>query len=386
MIYFFTPYSLEKKLFEAYDRYMALLPSEDDWACFLDGDTLFFESNFGHQVQEYVDKYPATGMFVSYASRSAYPYMVPAETDQKSDSITYHRSVSSSCYFHLHGHVTRIENHVSGHLMCIRKGTWLEIRQEVGRRCEANNLLGVDTQITNTMLGSGKTILLMRGIYLFHYYRLAEGKASKKHLMDPTINVLIRTSRRPEAFTRCLASVHSQTHKKINFFVSADDDVTADYVQKQEGITIVRVKKQLPTTELRAPWNLYLNDLMKAVKGGWIFFLDDDDMLADPSVFKRLIPHLTDENRIYFVRMQWPNGRVIPSNENFTRHQVVRRDIGMPCFIFHARHKHKISFRGVKQGDFDFISRLTSVIKHQSWIDLVVTSICNTGLNGKPEN
>ena len=31
MIYFFTPYSFQKKLFEAYDAYMNLIPNEDDW-------------------------------------------------------------------------------------------------------------------------------------------------------------------------------------------------------------------------------------------------------------------------------------------------------------------------------------------------------------------
>lgn len=385
MIYFFTPYSFEKKLFEAYDRYMALVPGEDDWGCLLDGDTLFFESNFGHLVQDYIDKYPGTGMFVSYASRSAYAYMVAPGTDQKSDSITYHRKRSAHLYEQYHGQVTKIDNHVSGHLMCIKKSTWLEIRREIGKKCEGNNLLGVDTQITNVLLGSGRTILLMRGIYLFHYYRLTEGKAFKQHLMDPTINVLIRTSNRPEAFKRCLDSVKAQTHKPINIFVSADDEDTAAYVKEYEGLKMIRVKKQLPTAELRAPWNLYLNDLMKAVKGGWIFFLDDDDMLAGPQVIEKLVRYLREENRIYFVRMKWPTGRVIPSDEHFRNHQIVRKDIGMPCFLFHARYKHKIAFRGVKQGDVDFVSRLTTVIKNQSWIDLVVTNIGNCGANGKPE-
>jgi glycosyltransferase involved in cell wall biosynthesis len=269
--------------------------------------------------------------------------------------------------------------------MCIQKSTWLQIRKEVGKRTEGNNLLGVDTQITNVLLGSGKSILLMRGIYLMHYYRLAEGKSFKRHLMDPTINVLIRTSNRPEAFKRCLDSVRGQTHKNINILVSVDDDGTADYVQQYDGITMIRVKKHLPTPELRAPWNLYLNDLMKAVKGGWIFFLDDDDMLADPKVLEKVVPYLKEESRIYFVRMKWPTGRVIPSDEHFRGHQVVRKDIGMPCFLFHARYKYKIVFRGVKQGDIDFISRLTGIIKHQSWIDLIVTKIGNTGANGKPE-
>ena len=81
MIYFFTPYSFEKKLFEAYDGYMDLVPNDNDWVCFLDGDTFFFENNFGHQIREYTERYPEAGMFTSYASRSSYSFMVPKATN-----------------------------------------------------------------------------------------------------------------------------------------------------------------------------------------------------------------------------------------------------------------------------------------------------------------
>jgi GT2 family glycosyltransferase len=383
MIYFFVPYSLNKKLFEAYDNCMSLL-QEDDWACFLDGDTMFFESNFGHQIQEYIDHYPDTGMFTCYSSRCAYHYMVPHGTNQEADSITYHRSRSKELYNKMHLQVKEINDHVSGHLMCMKKNTWMLIRPDLLRVTDGANLLGVDTQISNQLRGYGLKILLMRGIYLMHYYRLMEGKSYKEHLMDNRINILIRTSNRERLFRRCIDSIRAQTFKDVNILVSADDEKTASYV-KAEGIDPVIVQKRTRNDIDTAPYNMYLNELMVRVKGGWIFILDDDDYLADSSVLKKVVEHLKDDNAIYFMKMRWTTGRIIPSPENFTMRRIVLRDIGMPCFIFHAKHKHKVAFDTKKQGDFRFVTKLMTMVKKQRWIDLIVTQIGNTGAYGKPE-
>jgi hypothetical protein len=384
MIYFFTPYSFEKKLFEAYDAYMNLVPGDNDWVCFLDGDTFFFENNFGHQIREYTERYPEAGMFTSYASRSSYSFMVPKDTRQESDSIKYHRDRSAEIYKSLHGQIKEINDHIAGHLMCLKKKTWKLIRPQLLKVLDGANLLGVDTQISNAIRSQGKKILLMRGIYLFHYYRFVEGKSYKKHLMDQTINVLIRTSNREQLFKRCLDSVRSQTYEDIKILVCADDDKTTKYVKKA-GINPVVVQKRIKTDNETAPWNGYLNSLISQVKGGWILILDDDDYLTSIRTLEDLVKHLTDDNAIYFVRMKWPNARVIPSDRNFINQQIVRKDIGMPCFIFHAKHKHKLAFQPMKQGDYHFISKLATIIKKQKWINLIVTTIGNTGLNGKTE-
>lgn len=381
MIYFFTAYSLNKKLFEGYDECMALI-KEEDWACFLDGDTLFFENNFGHQIQEYVDKYPDTGMFTCYSSRCGYGYQVPEGIDQENDSITYHRRKSKEIHEKYHLQVLELKDHIAGHLMCIKKSTWMLIRQDLLRVTDGANLLGVDTQISNQLLRRGLKIFLMRGIYLMHYYRMLEGKNFKGHLMDSTINILIRTSNREQLFRRCIDSVRAQTFKNVNILVSADDDTTAEYV-KAIGIEPVRVEKRFKNENETAPYNLYLNELIAQVKGGWIFILDDDDYLSDNSVLEQVARQLKEDNAIYFVKMRWPTGRIIPSPQNFKAHKIVRKDIGMPCFIFHAKHKHKLAFDGYQSGDYNYVSKLSTIIRKQSWIDIVMTQTGNTGAYGE---
>jgi GT2 family glycosyltransferase len=383
MIYLFTPYSFEKKLFEAYDQCFNLI-NDDDWACFLDGDTMFLESNFGHLIAEYIELYPDTGLFTCYSSRSAYQYLVPSRVDQKRDSIIYHREISRSLVMEYHGSVVDICENISGHLMLIKKSVWMSIRDRLIHTCAGANLLGVDTQIGKAILSSGLKIRLMQGIYLMHYYRLAEGKKYKEHLMDHTVNILIRTSQRPESFKRCIESCTNQTYKNINILISADTPDTVEYVRNY-GFEAVQVKRRYKNEIETYPFNAYLNELMDKVTGGWIFILDDDDYLADNSIIEKLVRHLTDDNVLYFFRMRWPNNRVIPSDCNFYAEKIVRKDIGMPCFMFHAKHKHKVRFKPIKQGDFYFISDLAEVLKKRKWIDSIVTQIGNTGANGKPE-
>jgi hypothetical protein len=54
MIYFFTPYSFNFKLLDAITGCMNLL-QPDDWAVIMDGDTMFLQPDFGHQIQRHIE-------------------------------------------------------------------------------------------------------------------------------------------------------------------------------------------------------------------------------------------------------------------------------------------------------------------------------------------
>ena len=65
MIWFFTPYSFEGNLFDTYDRYFSFVKNTEDWVVLTDGDTFFFYSNFGHIIQNCIERYPDTGFFTA---------------------------------------------------------------------------------------------------------------------------------------------------------------------------------------------------------------------------------------------------------------------------------------------------------------------------------
>lgn len=183
MLYFFTPYSFDKKLFEAYDHYMSLV-NDEDWVVFLDGDTAFLTSEWGHQILEYINKYPDTGLFTCYASRCHYMPQVRRGTDMDNTDILYHQKMAATLQSTHHLKAKEIDRRIAGHLMVIKKSTWNKIREEVRQKVKAQSkyILGVDTKISNALLKDGFKIRLMQGIYIFHYLRLAEGFGYKNHL------------------------------------------------------------------------------------------------------------------------------------------------------------------------------------------------------------
>lgn len=174
-----TPYSFEGKLFEAYDGIFERM-DEADWVCFMDGDVAFLEmSDFGHVIQEYIDKYPDTGLFTCYASRCHYARQQRKNVDRASDSIDYYAVMTIKTKQELHLQVKNIETKIAGHLIVMQKQTWTKLRKTIKARSMKKNILGFDSQLSYSVLDAGLDIKLMRGVLVFHYLRKLTGQNKK---------------------------------------------------------------------------------------------------------------------------------------------------------------------------------------------------------------
>lgn len=183
MIWFFTPYAFDKRLFDAWDTYMALVQDPNDWVCMMDGDIAFFRNDFGHHIEDYTKKYPDVSIFSCYASRSGTDWMMPAPNQFNSTDILTHRKMAENQAVNHRMELTDLNRRVTGHLMVIKKQTWLDIRESAKQATSSRTILGIDTSICNQVLAAGGRIVLMRGIYVFHYYRHMEGRSYRNHLM-----------------------------------------------------------------------------------------------------------------------------------------------------------------------------------------------------------
>jgi glycosyltransferase involved in cell wall biosynthesis len=195
------------------------------------------------------------------------------------------------------------------------------------------------------------------------------------------LNILIRTSHRPNYFKRLIATIERQTYRNINLVVSADSDETALYVEKA-GYKPVIVDRLERSEKLTFPWNLYLNKLMASVDDGWIVFVDDDDMLAGETVVEQLMEKLADPDSMMVFRMRFPDGRVVPGDDYWGKVPFTRKQIAMPCFAFNSKWKSCARFDGQRAGDFRFINGLADFIGIE-WLDLVVVQLDNFGNVGK---
>jgi glycosyltransferase involved in cell wall biosynthesis len=202
----------------------------------------------------------------------------------------------------------------------------------------------------------------------------------------PLINILIRTSNRPKSFARCIQSVLQSGYENLKILVSADNSGTEEYVRGQ-GFNPTRVIRN-NNPLLTAPYNLYLNDLLKQVKTGWILILDDDDMLV-PGSLKELGGVIAnadpDKIPVIITRMQWPNGRVIPEQEYWTK-APERKHIGMPCVVFHHKLIPQVKFDGMKAGDYRLARILWNARYGHCFFDKILVNVGNTGNMGRPND
>lgn len=174
-IYYFTPFALDGNLGAAYNQYMQLLPNDDDWACFVDGDAMFMTPDFGKVIADVVEKNPETGMFTCYTNRVANKEQLYRGIFSESADMLHHRDIAFVCRSVMADKTEELTRPISGVMMLIQKRTWKEFPFKDG-------LLSVDNDISRRLMQAGRKVLLMRGIYLLHYYRMREGRRNTKHL------------------------------------------------------------------------------------------------------------------------------------------------------------------------------------------------------------
>jgi GT2 family glycosyltransferase len=177
-VHIIKPYSITKNLGQAYNEAMAMIP-DGDWACLMDYDTMFLTPDCGQILHEYAIQFPAAGILTCYTNR-----IHPLAKDQLlhgevSDnvSIDFHTDLAYNIKHNLF-HVTKINHEISGFLMMVSKKTWDETKFPEYGKC-----LGVDNDFSTRILESGKDILRMNGLYVWHTYRLKNGIKDKTHLM-----------------------------------------------------------------------------------------------------------------------------------------------------------------------------------------------------------
>lgn len=153
------------------------------------------------------------------------------------------------------------------------------------------------------------------------------------HKDTPKITMLVRTSERADSFKRLMDCVASQEYPNLEVIVSYDTPDTLEYIQDADVVTkVVQVERGKGSHF----YNDYMNTLLDEVHDGWVFFMDDDDMLFDSNTLKLMGSQLVDEEAIHIFQMvdEAKNKAVIPPwhlGEN-----VGVGSVGTPCFVMQA--------------------------------------------------
>lgn len=188
---------------------------------------------------------------------------------------------------------------------------------------------------------------------------------------DPIINILVRTSERPNYFEKCIESITKQTYNNINIFVSIDNenDYTIPYPVYPVKVNRTELKANIGKGE-PFPFNLYLNALQDKVKEGIIMYLDDDDMLSQITTLKEIAKEFK-ANDLVFWRVKIGKN-IHPSKANWMKAPVCC-DISGIGLAFNSTYKDIAVWTAYKQGDYRIAKELYSNIDKKSYIDKVLT-------------
>lgn len=178
MIYYHTPYSLKKDISEYYNNAMSLLENDNDWCCFVDGDAMFLQPNFGHIIDQYTQQNDF-GLLTCYTNRVGTGYMLEYGM-WDIDDIKEHRKKAVEVFERNQYNIMDITNlsPLSGVLMLLKKETWLKAGGFTHK-----GMLGVDNSIHYNVRNNGMKVGLMMGLYIFHWYRSGKNIHDKSHLM-----------------------------------------------------------------------------------------------------------------------------------------------------------------------------------------------------------
>ena len=171
MVHILTPYSLDKNLGIAYNKAMSMIP-EGDSACLIDYDVQFLTPDCGKILHEYslINK----GLMTCYTNRvhPTSPQLLNGLCENS--DIKHHIKIAENQRKHLY-EVEQLNKNISGMLMLISKDYWNNNKFN-----ENLQFLGVDTDYSHRALPN---VYLMKGLYVFHQYRMKNGINDKTHLL-----------------------------------------------------------------------------------------------------------------------------------------------------------------------------------------------------------
>ena len=121
----------------------------------------------------------------------------------------------------------------------------------------------------------------------------------------PLINIIVRTSGRPNYFARCIDSIRDQTYIHWLVHVVTDDEQDcADYVELYDGIENVQIYiYDKPERKIKGsyPHHSYLNiTTTDDIKSGWVIVLDDDFKFTSDDSLRTIVEEIKKNTDNYF--------------------------------------------------------------------------------------
>ncbi len=170
------------------------------------------------------------------------------------------------------------------------------------------------------------------------------------------LNVLMRTNNRPAGFQAQLKLLEKDPPDRI--IISVHNMETLSYVEEykkksQLNISIVDVEKTMKSSQSHFKYNLYINDLIDNVDQGFIWCIDDDDLISSDAI-SYIKKNCIDQTKLYIVKMNLMN-KILPRH---WKKRPVLGDIGTPNFIVFHELAKKAKWHDQNHADGEYLQNL----------------------------
>ena len=170
---------------------------------------------------------------------------------------------------------------------------------------------------------------------------------------EKLINILIRTSNRPEYFKNCIESILNQNYQNYRIYICYDKKESLDYLEPFKDYANIEYFFITVDSTEKYKFNLYLITLMECVKDGYIIFLDDDDKFCHDEVLN-ILNNTIDETSVMLWKFFRSNKLIYPSNA-----QKINLGEISGCAIISHKNNYKNCYWIDKQyGDFNFLNKV----------------------------
>lgn len=194
----------------------------------------------------------------------------------------------------------------------------------------------------------------------------------------PLINIITRTSKRPNYFLECYSTIIRQSYPNIRHIIGYDDKQSLNYILKNKPIknNIFFVQSLEKRTERsHMPYNLYMNELMKYIDEGWIINMDDDDIFVNIESISILVSYIKNDDQLLIWKTK-NNGKILPSDKSFKK-KPIRGDITSNSYMFHSKYKNYAIWDNKAGSDFRVLEKLMKLNLKIVWINSILTKVNN---------
>lgn len=179
-VYYFSPNRGDKMLGEWYNRHCELVPNDTDWICLTDHDAMFLHPYSAKLIEDAIKQHGNEyDLFSCYTNRLGLKHQLPEGMDNDW-GIRKNIEIANKYYDKYYCDVEQTSHATAGVFMLFQKKTWKANKFQDG-------IIGkdgafIDWKFSNNILQSGGKIGILKGLFIYHLYRMWKKSTNIDHL------------------------------------------------------------------------------------------------------------------------------------------------------------------------------------------------------------